>query len=104
MAITQIKGSNIEDGTVVAADVADNAVTTLKIADNAVTQGKIASSVVLGGPSLGTSAIIRTNGTTLTENITFPASAPFSNGMTIGPLSFGTYTVTVPSGNTWTII
>ena len=94
MAITQIKGSNIEDGTVVAADVADGAVT----------QAKIHSDVVLGGPSLGTSAIIRTNGTTLTANITFPASAPFSNGMTIGPLSFGTYTVTVPAGNTWTII
>jgi hypothetical protein len=104
MAITQIKGSNIEDGTVVAADVANDAVTTDKILDNAVTQGKIASSVVLGGPSLGTSAIIRTNGTTLTENITFPASAPFSNGITIGPLSFATYTVTVPAGNTWTII
>jgi hypothetical protein len=32
MALTQIKGSNIEDGTVVAADVADNAVTGAKIA------------------------------------------------------------------------
>jgi len=32
MALTQIKGSNIEDGTVVAADVADNAVSGAKIA------------------------------------------------------------------------
>ena len=41
MAITQIKGSNIADGTVVAADVADDAVTTDKILDNAVTGTKI---------------------------------------------------------------
>ena len=42
MAITQIKGSNIADGTVVAADVADDAVTTVKIIDNAVTGAKMA--------------------------------------------------------------
>ncbi len=42
MAITRIKGSNIEDGTVVAADVADDAVTTAKILDANVTDAKIA--------------------------------------------------------------
>ena len=36
MALTQVKGSNIEDGTVVAADVAADAVDGTKIADNAV--------------------------------------------------------------------
>ncbi|MAO86525.1 MAG: hypothetical protein CMF86_00275 [Candidatus Marinimicrobia bacterium] len=41
MAITKIKGSNIEDGTVVAADVADGAVTTDKILDANVTTAKI---------------------------------------------------------------
>ncbi len=41
MALTKIKGSNIEDGTVVAAEIASNAVTTVKIIDDAVTTAKI---------------------------------------------------------------
>ena len=94
MALTQIKASNIADGTVVAAD----------IADAAITQSKIHSSVVLGGPSLGTNAIIRTNATEINENITFPTSAPFSNGSSVGPITItGSYTVTIPAGNTYTI-
>ena len=48
MAITQIKGSNIADGTVVAADVADDAVTTAKILDVNVTTGKLADNAVTG--------------------------------------------------------
>ena len=36
MALTQVKGSNIEDGTVVAADVAADAVDGTKVADNAI--------------------------------------------------------------------
>jgi hypothetical protein len=40
MAITQIKGSNIEDGTVVAADVADGAVTDAKLAATLNLSGK----------------------------------------------------------------
>jgi len=46
MAITQIKGSNIEDGTVVAADVADDAVTTAKILDANVTTAKVADTAI----------------------------------------------------------
>ena len=42
MALTQIKASNITDGTVVAAEIADDAVITTKIAANAVTGAKIA--------------------------------------------------------------
>ena len=105
MALTQIKASNIADGTVVAADIADDAITSAKVLDGAVTQAKIHSSVVLGGPSLGTNAIIRTNAIEINENITFPASAPFSNGSSVGPITItGSYTVTIPAGNTYTII
>ena len=48
MALTQIKGSNIEDGTVVAADVADDAVTTAKILNANVTTGKLADNSITG--------------------------------------------------------
>ncbi len=58
-----------------------------------------------GGPSLGTDHIIRTNKTEISENITFPASAPFYNGSSVGPITItGSYTVTIPAGNTYTII
>ena len=42
MALTQIKASNITDGTVVAAEIADDAIVADKIAANAVTGAKIA--------------------------------------------------------------
>ena len=55
-----------------------------------------------GGPSLGTNAIIRTNGKTISENITFAGT---ENGMSAGPLSIASgYTVTVTSGSTWNIV
>ena len=58
-----------------------------------------------GGPSLGANHIIRTNSTEINENITFPASAPFVNGSSVGPITItGSYTVTIPAGNTYTII
>ena len=58
-----------------------------------------------GGPSLGADSIIRTNKTEINENLTFPASAPFYNGSSVGPITItGSYTVTVPAGNTYTII
>ena len=84
MALTQIKASNITDGTVVAAEIASNAITTVKIADDAVTTAKIPDDAVtaakihdaveLGGPSLGTSSVIRTNANTISEDITFSAN------------------------------
>lgn len=55
-----------------------------------------------GGPSLGTNAIIRTNGKSISENITFAGT---ENGMSAGPISISNgYTVTVTSGSTWNIV
>ncbi len=55
-----------------------------------------------GGPSKGTDHIIRTNALTISENITLDAS---ENGMTAGPVTIASsYTVTVTSGSTWTIV
>ena len=43
MAITQIKGSNIEDGTVLAADIIDDSITNAKIkSDAAIAMTKLA--------------------------------------------------------------
>ena len=80
----------------------DDTVTTIKIVDGAVTAAKIDSAVTLGGPSLGTNSIVRTNAKTISENITFAGT---ENGMTVGPITVAnTYSVTVTSGSTWTII
>ena len=46
MALTQIKASNIEDGTVVAAEIATNAVTTIKINADAIDGTKIADDAI----------------------------------------------------------
>ena len=80
----------------------DDTVTTIKIVDGAVTAAKIDSAVTLGGPSLGTNSIVRTNAKTISENITFAGT---ENGMTIGPITVAdTYSVIVTSGSTWTIV
>ena len=102
MALTQIKASNITDGTIVAAEIADDGITTAKIADDAVTAAKIADAVELGGPSLGTSSVIRTNANTISEDITFASN---TNGVSAGPISIadGNF-VAVSSGTTWSII
>ena len=81
-------------------DLEDNAVTTAKITDGSVTAAKINSAVALGGPSLGTASIIRTNALTISENITIPST---SNGMSAGPITIADgFTVTV--NGTWSII
>ena len=78
----------------------DGSIDTAHVADGAITAAKIDSAVELGGPSLGTSSVIRTNAQTISENITIPST---SNGMSAGPITIAnTYTVTV-NGN-WTII
>ena len=102
MALTQIKASNITDGTVVAAEIADDAIITAKLADDAVTAVKIHDDVELGGPSLGTSSVIRTNANTISEDITFASN---TNGISAGPISIadGNF-VAVSSGTTWSII
>ena len=59
-----------------------------------------------GGPALGTDSIIRTNPTTIAENITVgpSAGAEFANGMSAGPITIATgYTVTVESGGAWSV-
>ena len=82
-------------------DLEDNAVTTAKVVDGAITAAKINSSVALGGPSLGTNSVIRTNAKVIAENITFSNQ----NGMTIGPITINSgYTVTVDSGSTWVVL
>ena len=54
-----------------------------------------------GGPSLGTDAIIRTNGKTVVTDITFLGT---ENGMSAGPVTVAdTKTVTVTDGSTWTV-
>ena len=102
MALTQIKASNIEDGTVLAQDIADAAITTDKLLNGAVTAVKIHSAVELGGPSLGTSSVIRTNANTIGENITFLAN---TNGLSVGTVTINdTYTVTIADGTEWVIL
>ena len=54
-----------------------------------------------GGPSLGTSHIIRTNALAISENITFAGD---ENGVTYGPVTVGSYTVTVTSPSVWHIL
>jgi len=56
----------------------------------------------LGGPSLGTASVVRTNAKVIAENITFAGS---ENGMTIGPITVNAgKTVTVASGSTWVVL
>ncbi|AOV59963.1 hypothetical protein P29A0810_027 [Synechococcus phage S-CAM8] len=60
-----------------------------------------------GGPSLGTDSIIRTNPTTISENISVGPAAgnEFSNGMSAGPITIANgFTVTVETNGTWSII
>ena len=84
------------------AHIAASQITTALIADDAVTAAKIADAVALGGPSLGTSSIIRTNAKTISENITFAGT---ENGMTVGPITVANnYSVIVTNGSTWTIV
>ncbi len=62
-----------------------------------------------GGPSVGENSIIRTNGTTISENLTVGPTAnggvEFTNGFTAAPITIANgYTVTIENGATWTII
>lgn len=57
---------------------------TSDVADGAITQAKIDPSVQLGGPSLGTNSIIRTNDSAIVEDITIPVGI---NGMSAGPIT-----------------
>jgi len=63
--------SDLEDNAVTTAKIVDNAITTAKITDGTVTAAKINTAVALGGPSLGTNSVVRTNAKVIDENITF---------------------------------
>ena len=81
---------------------ATNSVTTASIVTGAVTAAKIDSAVELGGPSKGTSSVIRTNANTIAENITLDAN---TNGISAGTITINdTYTVTIADGTTWVIL
>ena len=59
-----------------------------------------------GGPALGTDSIIRTNPTTIAENITVgpTAGAEYANGMSAGPITISNgFTVTVENNGAWSI-
>lgn len=65
------------------------------------------SAVSGGGPALGTDSIIRTNPTTISENITVGPTAgdEFANGMSSGPITIANgYTVTVENGGSWSVV
>ena len=80
--------------------ISGGGITTNEILNGTIAAVDINSAVELGGPSLGTSSVIRTNAQTISENITIPSS---SNGMTAGPITIGDgYTVTV-NGN-WSVV
>ena len=64
------------------------------------------ASVSGGGPSLGDKSIVRTNATTISENLTVgPTAGPeFANGMSAGPITIASgFTVTVESGGAWSV-
>jgi hypothetical protein len=73
---------------------------TSELADGSVTAAKINSAVALGGPSLGTASIIRTNANTISENITIPAN---TNGMSAGPITIADGNTIILNG-TWSIV
>ena len=80
--------------------ISGNGITTNEILNDTILAADINSAVELGGPSLGTSSVIRTNAQTISENITIPS---LSNGMSAGPITIADgYTVTV-NGN-WSVV
>ena len=74
---------------------------TSELKDGSVTAAKINSAVALGGPSLGTASIVRTNSATISENITIDNC----NGMSAGPITIADgYVVTIGNSGTWSIV
>ena len=97
-----VTAAKIADGTVVAAEIADAAITTAKLLNGAVTAAMIDPAVELGGPSLGTSSVIRTNANAIGEDITFLTN---TNGLSAGTVTINdTYTVTITDGTEWVIL
>ena len=102
MALSRVETDGIKDSAITAAKIADGTVLAQDIADSAVTAAKIHPDVELGGPSLGTSSVIRTNANTIGENITFLAN---TNGLSAGTVTINSgFTVTITSGTEWVIL
>ena len=92
--------AQIAAGAVGTAEIATNAVTGTEIVNGAITELKIHSSVNLGGPSVGTNSLIRTNSQDVDEDVTISAT---TNGLSAGPVEvLSGWTITV-EGN-WTVI
>jgi len=80
--------------------ISGSGITTNEILNDTILAADINSAVELGGPSLGTSSVIRTNAQTISEDITIAST---SNGMSAGPITIADgYTVTV-NGN-WSVV
>ena len=102
MALSRVETDGLKDSAVTAAKIADGTVVAQDIADSAVTAVKIHPDVVLGGPSLGTSSVIRTNANAIGEDITFLTN---TNGLSAGTVTINdTYTVTITDGTEWVIL
>ena len=102
MALSRVETDGIKDSAITAAKIADGTVLAQDIADSAVTAIKIHPDVELGGPSLGTSSVIRTNANTIGENITVLAN---TNGLSVGTVTINDgFTVTITSGTEWVIL
>ena len=91
MALTQIKSSNIADGTVVAADIADDSITNADIKSDAA----IATSKISG---LGTAAALAvgTGASQIVQMTTAPAKLPVVDGSNLTGL------VSLAVGQSWT--
>ena len=64
--------------------------------------GSQLTGLVGGGPSLGTSSVIRTNAKVINENITFTGN---ENGSSVGPITVAAgRVITVASGSTWVVL
>jgi hypothetical protein len=64
--------------------------------------GSQLTGLVGGGPSLGTSSVIRTNAKVIDENITFTGN---ENGSSVGPITVASgRVITVASGSTWVVL
>ena len=102
MALSRVETDGIKDSAITAIKIADGTVLAQDIADSAVTAVKIHPDVVLGGPSLGTSSVIRTNANAIGENITFLTN---TNGLSVGTITINSsFTVTIASGAEWVIL
>ena len=80
--------------------ISGNGITTNEILNDTILAADINSAVELGGPSLGTSSVIRTNAQTISENITIPST---SNGMSAGPITIADGNTVTVNGN-WSVV